>query len=130
MSHDFWRQIVTLFSPYKNKIEAFFKYSNHSENNFKAPPSLWMQENCSTNVEYISLQTVFILIQIFWSLNCNMNGHHHKYFSMNITFYIYYVTMERESMISNVVRKSWNWNFANFRNMDLILPEATPGEVL
>ena len=44
-------------------------------------------------VEYISLQTVFILIYMFLSLNCNMNEHHRNYFSVDIAFYNYYVTM-------------------------------------
>ena len=43
---------------------------------------MWMQE--TSTVEYISLQTVFILIQLFSDLNCNMNGHHHEYFSVDI----------------------------------------------
>ena len=44
VSHDFWRQIITLFSC-KSQIGTCSCHSNHSENNFKAPPSLWMQEN-------------------------------------------------------------------------------------
>ena len=33
-------------------------------------------------------------------------------------------------MISGVVENSWNWNFADFRDLVLILPEATTGSVL
>ena len=33
-------------------------------------------------------------------------------------------------MISNVVKNSWNWNLANFRDLVLILPEAATGSVL
>ena len=29
-------------------------------------------------------------------------------------------------MISNVVKNSWNWKFADFGDLDLILPEAAP----
>ena len=32
-----------------------------------------------------------------------MNGLHHKYFSVDIAFYNYFVTMEREPMIPIVV---------------------------
>ena len=38
------------------------------------------------HLRYTSLKTVFILIQMFLSLTCNMNGHHHKYFSVDIAF--------------------------------------------
>ena len=27
------------------------------------------------------------------TLNCDMDGHHHKYFSVDIAFYNYFVTM-------------------------------------
>ena len=33
-------------------------------------------------------------------------------------------------MISNVVKNSWNLNFADFRELVLILPEAATGSVL
>ena len=33
-------------------------------------------------------------------------------------------------MISDVVENSWNWNFADFRDLVLILPEAATGSVL
>ena len=46
-----------------------------------------------------------------------MNGHHHKYFSVDIAFYNYYVTMYNEPMMPSVVKNSWNWNFANFRDL-------------
>ena len=59
---------------------------------------------------------------MFWSLNCNMNGHHLKHFSVDIAFYKYNVPMKKESMISSVVKNSWNWNFANFWDLVLILP--------
>ena len=32
-------------------------------------------------------------------------------------------------MILSVVKNSWNWNFANFRDLILILPEAATGGV-
>ena len=35
--------------------------------------------------------------------------------------------MQREPMISSLVKKSWNWNFANFKDLALILPEAATG---
>ena len=47
----------------------------------------------TSTAEYISLQTVFILIQMFLSLNWNMNGYHHKYFSVEIAFYNYYAKL-------------------------------------
>ena len=65
--------------------------------------------------EYISLQTTFILIWMFWSLNCNINGHHRKYFSVDIAFYNYYVQMYSEPIISSVVKNSKNWIF--FRDL-------------
>ena len=51
-------------------------------------------------------------------------------YSVDIAFYNYYVTMQREPMISSVVKNDWNWNFANFRDLVLILPEAATGGVL
>ena len=33
-------------------------------------------------------------------------------------------------MISNVVKNSWNLNFADFRELVLILPETATGSVL
>ena len=33
-------------------------------------------------------------------------------------FYNFYVTMLREPIISSVVKNSWNWNFANFRDFN------------
>ena len=59
-----------------------------------------------------------------------MIGHYHKYFSMDIEFCNYFVAMYREPMISNVINKNWNWSFADFRDLVLILPEAATGSVL
>ena len=59
-----------------------------------------------------------------------MNGHHHQYFSVDITFYNYYITLQSEPMISSVVEIVWNWNFANLRDLVLILPEAATVGVL
>ena len=43
VSHDVWRQIATPFSSNKRyKQRRGSSYSNHSENNFKAPPTLWL----------------------------------------------------------------------------------------
>ena len=33
-------------------------------------------------------------------------------------------------MISDVVENSWNWNFADFRDLVLILPETATGGIL
>ena len=33
-------------------------------------------------------------------------------------------------MVSSTVKNSWNWNFADFRDLRLILPEAATGGVL
>ena len=51
-------------------------------------------------------------------------------FSVDIAFYNYFITMWRKAMISDVVENSWNWNFADFRDLVLILPEAATGSVL
>ena len=51
-------------------------------------------------------------------------------FSVDMAFCNYFVTMQRESMISNVVKNSWNLNFADFRELVLILPETATGSVL
>ena len=59
-----------------------------------------------------------------------MNGYHHKYFSVEIAFYNYYAKLQRKPMITSVIKNSWNWNFANFRDLGLILPEAATGGVL
>ena len=50
--------------------------------------------------------------------------------SVDIVFYNYYVTMYTERMTSSLVKNSRNWNFANFIDLVLILPEATTGSVL
>ena len=55
---------------------------------------------------------------------------HHKYFSVDIAFYNFYVTMQSEPMISYVAKNSWDWNFADFRDLVLILQEAATGGVL
>ena len=62
---------------------------------------------------------------MFWSFNYNMNGHHHKYAYVDMAFCNYFITIQREPMISNIVKNSWNWNFADFKDLVLILPEAT-----
>ena len=59
-----------------------------------------------------------------------MNGLHHKYVSADIAFYNYFVTMSRDPIITSAVKNSWNWNFANFRDLRLILQEAATGGVL
>ena len=51
-------------------------------------------------------------------------------FSVDMAFCNYFVTMQREPMISNVVKNSWNLNFADFRELVLILPETATGSVL
>ena len=51
-------------------------------------------------------------------------------FSVDMAFCNYFVTMQREPMISNVVKNSWNLNFADFRELVLILPEEATGSVL
>ena len=33
-------------------------------------------------------------------------------------------------MISSIVKNRWNWNFADFRDLALILPEVATGGVL
>ena len=35
-----------------------------------------------------------------------------------------------EPMTSSEVKKSWDWNFADFRDLILILPEVTTGSAL
>ena len=71
----------------------------------------------------------FYFIYMFWSLNCNMDGYHHKYFSMDM-FYNNFVTRKRRPMMSNAVKNSWNWNFAYLRDLGLSLLEAATGDVL
>ena len=46
-------------------------------------------------------------------------------FSVDIAFHNYYATMQIEPMISSVVKNRWNWYFANFTDLVLILsPQA------
>ena len=59
---------------------------------------------------------------MFLSLNYNMNRHHHKYFSADDAFL--------QLLYHNVVNNSWNWHFANYRDLVLILPEAATGGFL
>ena len=59
-----------------------------------------------------------------------MNGHHDKYFSVDIVFFNHFIAMQREFMISSVAKNSWNWNFADFRDFILLLSEAATVDVL
>ena len=59
-----------------------------------------------------------------------MNWLDHNYFFVDIAFYNYFVTMYKGPMISSVVESSWNWNFADFRDLGLILLEAATRGVL
>ena len=54
-------------------------------------------------------------------MNCYMNVHHRKYFSVNIAFWNYYVIRQRESIMPSVVKNSWNWTLAGLRDLVLIL---------
>ena len=56
-----------------------------------------------------------------------MNGHCHKYFSVDIAFYNFFATMYREPMISSIVKNSWSLNFADFRDFVLVLPQSKAG---
>ena len=55
---------------------------------------------------------------------------HQNIFSVDIAFYNYFVKMYREPMTSSVIKNSWNLNFADFKDLVLILPEAVTGGVL
>ena len=49
---------------------------------------------------------------------------------MEIACYNYFITKYRELMVSGVVKNGWNSNFADFRDLALILAEAGTGGVL
>ena len=50
-------------------------------------------------------------------------------FSVDMAFCNYFVTMQREPMISNVVKNSWNLNFADFRELVFNFYQRQPPEV-
>ena len=64
--------IITLFSSYKNQKETCSWHSNHSENNFKVPPTLWMQKkfygwvHVTTNCFYFNLNVLKFELQYKW----------------------------------------------------------------
>ena len=47
----------------------------------------------TSSVEYISLQIVFYFNLNIWQFELQYDGLHHKYFSKDIAFYNYFVTM-------------------------------------
>ena len=63
----------------------------------KHHPLCECRETSTVELLQISLQTVFILILMFCfefkSLNCNRNGHHYTFFSVDAAFYNNFVTM-------------------------------------
>ena len=59
-----------------------------------------------------------------------MNEHHHKYFSVDVAFCNYFVTMQEEPMKSSFTKNKWNWNYADFTDLVLILPEAATEGIL
>ena len=111
VSYDFWRQIVTLLP-----------HSNHSKNNFKATPTLWMQGNFygwvhTTNYSYFILW-FGVWIAIWMDTT-------HIFFCGYRVLHLFC----REPMISSKAKNGWNWNFADFRDLVLILPVAATGFV-
>ena len=83
-----------------------------------------LNNNVTPNSFYFNLDVLKFELQYKWT------PPQHKYFSVGIIFYNYYVTIWREPMISSLVKNSWNRNFANFRHLALILPEAATRGVL
>ena len=63
------------------------------------------------NTLHCKLPLFLVSIYIFWSLNCNMNGLRHKYFSVEVVFYKYSVTKQ---MLLSVAKNNWNGNFSDF----------------
>ena len=47
----------------------------------------------TSSVEYISLQIVFYFNLNIWQFELQYDGLYHKYFSKDIAFYNYFVTM-------------------------------------
>ena len=82
--------------------------------------------NVTANCFYFSLNVLKFELQYEWTPP-------QIFFSVDITLYNYLVvftTMQREPMISSVVKNSWNWNSADFRELVLILLQAATECVL
>ena len=81
--------------------------------NIKQKRSLLECRKTST-VKYTSKLSLFLVfICVFWSLNCNMNGLRHKYFSVEVMF-LFCHKVKAANDIWSVVKNNWNWNFPDF----------------
>ena len=103
VSHDFWRQIVTLFSSCKSYNRDMILTLKSFSKQFQSIIYFYFY----LNVLKFELQYEWILPQIL--------------FSVDKASYNNFVTIVGgEPMISSVAKNGWNWNFANLRDLVLI----------
>ena len=103
------------------KLRKYSQHSNHSENNIKASNRnshyLNVGKLLRLNTYHFKSSLFLVFICVFWSLNCNMNGLRHNYFSLEVVFYNYYVRKQKLPMLfESVVKNNWNGNFSDFIN--------------